>query len=91
MAKKKSRQIVKKGGKQHWSSVFDCPKCSHSQCVEIKLRRTESKANLHCRVCGTSISYRINKHMKEVHVFCKWKDELEYTKNHVLGLVNEND
>ena len=29
--------------------------------------------------------------MKEVHVFCKWKDELEYTKNHVLGLVNENE
>ena len=63
MAKKKSRQIVKKGGKQHCMTVFDCPKCSHSQCVEIRIRRTENRATLSCRVCKEKKEYKgINKH-----------------------------
>ena len=77
MAKKKSRTVVKKGPPPKVSSVFDCPKCSHSQCVEVKMKRTQMTALLFCRVCKVKANTRINHLMREVQVFCNWKDRME--------------
>ena len=57
--------------------MFDCPKCSHSKCIEVRLKRTQSKAFLHCRVCRVKYETKIKPLMKEVYVFCKWKDMLD--------------
>ena len=40
MGKKKSRKIVKKAGPPKVPTTFDCPKCSHSYTVEVRLKRT---------------------------------------------------
>ena len=61
MAKKKSRNIVKKGPPQRVNKIFDCPKCSHSQCVEVKIKRKLLTAALSCRVCRVKADFNINK------------------------------
>ena len=67
MGKKKSRQVVKKGPPLRVPIVFDCPKCSYSQCVEVRLRRTQGFAELSCRVCKVKPpNIKINPLMKEV-------------------------
>ena len=66
MAKKKSRTVVKKAPPPKVCKVFDCPKCSHSQCVEVKLKRTQMVADLFCRVCKAKYHQRINSLMREV-------------------------
>ena len=40
MGKKKSRQVVKKSAAPKIATIFDCPLCSHSSCVEVRLKRT---------------------------------------------------
>ena len=77
MAKKKSRAVVKKGPPPKVSTVFDCPRCSYSNCVEVKIKRTQLKGELSCRVCGAKHIQSIHPLMKEVNVFCSWKDHLE--------------
>ena len=77
MAKKKSRAIVKKGPAAKVNTVFDCPKCSHSQCVEVKLKRKLLTANLSCRVCRAKAEFNVNHLEKEVQVYCRWKDRME--------------
>ena len=37
MAKKKSRKVAVAKPKPKLETVFDCPFCNHSLCVEIKL------------------------------------------------------
>ena len=39
MAKKKSRQVVKKAGPAKIPTIFDCPKCSGQKTVEIRIKR----------------------------------------------------
>ena len=77
MAKKKSRAVVKKGPPPKVASVFDCPKCSYSNCVEVKIRRTQMLGILTCRVCNAKYEERIHPLMREVNVFCNWKDKIE--------------
>lgn len=77
MAKKKSRKVVSKGPAPKPQTIFDCPLCSYSKCVEVKLRRTMGKADIKCRVCGKGESIKINSLMREVQVFCIWKDALD--------------
>ena len=57
--------------------MFDCPNCAHSNCIEVKIKRTQGHAYLSCRVCPAKYEQKINPLMKEVNVFCNWKDRLE--------------
>ena len=62
MAKKTSRKVVKKTKLGGIPIVFDCPKCSNPQCIEVKCKRTEKRALLECRVCRVKKTYPLNKH-----------------------------
>ena len=66
MGKKKSRAVVKKPPPPRCPTAFDCPKCSHSNCVEVKLKRTMLFAELQCRICKINYKTKINPLMKEV-------------------------
>ena len=86
MAKKKSRKVVKKAPPPKVPKVFDCPKCSNSRCIEVKIQRTKFMGHLKCRICRVSSSMPINHLMKEIQVFCKWKDRFEEKENLKLGI-----
>ena len=91
MGKKSSRKVIKKAGPAKVPTIFDCPVCSHSQCVEVKLKRTEMKAHLWCRVCHAKHDCDIDPLMKEMQVFCEWKDLIEEREhNRILGFQDED-
>ena len=69
---------MKKGPAPKVATVFDCPRCSYSNCVEVKIKRTQLKGELSCRVCGAKHVQALHPLMKEVNVFCNWKDQLEH-------------
>ena len=90
MGKKSSRKVIKKAGPLKVPTIFDCPICSHSQCVEVKIKRTEMKADLWCRVCHQKYTTAINPLMKEMQVYCEWKDMIEEKEyNRILGFQDE--
>jgi transcription elongation factor Elf1 len=60
MGKKKSRTVAKKGPPLRVATVFDCPRCSHGNSVEVKLKRTQKEAFLSCRVCKVKHRAKIN-------------------------------
>ena len=85
MAKKKSRAVVKKGPPPKLPKVFDCPKCSHSLCVDVKIKRTRMEGELACRVCRIKFQMKINPLMKEVQVYYAWRDHLQSMEDLDLG------
>ncbi|CDW72784.1 UNKNOWN [Stylonychia lemnae] len=67
--------------------VFDCPYCSHSATVEVKMMRPKKIAYLSCRICTTSYQHTISHLNKEVDVYCAWIDEAEAkNKKHRGGI-----
>ena len=78
MGKRKSRSVkIMKAPPPKVEKVFDCPFCSHSKTVEVKLQRPLKKATLSCRICRNKYEFPINRLMIEVDVFHRWIDECE--------------
>jgi transcription elongation factor Elf1 len=82
MGKKKSRAVkIMKAAPLKVAKTFDCPFCSHTQSIEVKLRRPLCKATLMCRICKVSYEMRLLKIQKEVDVYCSWIDKCEEANN----------
>eukprot|EP00347_Sterkiella_histriomuscorum_P022851 403336914 len=72
--KQKKMKAAKKLTKK-LETVFDCPFCNHSQCVEIKLVRDKQIGYLSCRVCNVNYQSKIHHLSAAVDVYCAWIDD----------------
>ena len=73
MGKRKSSKVkVSKGPPPKVEKVFDCPFCSHSKTIEVKMyfikfinpcfsQRPIGKATLRCRICKVDYEKKINR------------------------------
>ena len=59
------------------ATQFNCPFCSHSNSVEVKMDRKGQVGTLKCRVCLADFEMRINALHEPVDVFAEWIDQCE--------------
>ena len=85
MGKKKTKIKIMKAPALKVSKVFDCPFCSHSRTVEVKISRPKNLATLQCRICKDIYKFDITKLMIEVDVYCRWIDECERINQEITG------
>jgi transcription elongation factor Elf1 len=75
--KKKSQKAPTMRPKPKLETVFDCPFCNHSLCVEVKLDGQRRIGQLKCRICLTHHASKIHQLSAQVDVYCKWIDECQ--------------
>ena len=59
------------------ATTFNCPFCSHSNSVEVKMDKKGCVGYLKCRVCAADYEMRINSLHSPVDVFADWIDQCE--------------
>lgn len=84
MAKKKrSQKAPAQKPKPKLETVFDCPFCNHSLCVEVKMDSQRRIGSLKCRICSTSHASKIHQLSAQVDVYCSWIDECQKLNSRV--------
>eukprot|EP00294_Goniomonas_avonlea_P002264 CAMPEP_0114544120 /NCGR_PEP_ID=MMETSP0114-20121206/2709_1 /TAXON_ID=31324 /ORGANISM="Goniomonas sp, Strain m" /LENGTH=101 /DNA_ID=CAMNT_0001728483 /DNA_START=30 /DNA_END=335 /DNA_ORIENTATION=+ len=77
MGKRKSSKKIIKKERPKVITIFNCPFCNHERSVEVKMKRTESRAEARCRTCSANYATTINKLSAPIDIYCEWVDECQ--------------
>jgi transcription elongation factor Elf1 len=59
------------------ATQFNCPFCSHTNTVSVKMDRRGQVGSLKCRECHAVFEMRINPLNQPVDVYAEWLDQSE--------------